>query len=230
MKRIGGLVLVAACMGVLSSCVSLQGLGVRSHGVGTGGSHDFSDVKDGGDSAVSGVADVTATGERGVETVGGETFGSNGVLPPLGMFDRTRPGFKVFDPCVEIPEEIFIQLGMERNSQPEVESGYRSCHFSKTSSTESVADVSLVSQHEPMKIIREIYPEEFDGTGGSKGPIYTVEDTFIKGVTCTSYVETVRGLFSVSWTEVNSQVSMEYRCNQSRKVLLELLKNEDSGK
>ena len=229
MKRIGGLVLVTACMGVLSSCASLQGLSVRSHGDSNGGSHDFSDVRGGGGSVDSGVADATATGGRG-ESVGAEPLMVQDVLPPLGTFDRIEPGFKVFDPCVEIPDEVFIHLGMERNSPPEKESGYRSCHFSMTSLSGGVADVSLVSQHKTMESIRELYPEEFQEVGYSEEPIYTVEDTFIKGVTCTSYIETVRGLLSVSWTEVNSRVSMESKCNQSRKVLLDLLKVKVSGK
>lgn len=229
MKRIGGLVLVTACMGVLSSCASLQGLSVRSHGDSNGGSHDFSDVRGGGGSVDSGVADATAMGEEG-ESVGAKASMVDGVLPPLGTFDRSKPGFKVFDPCEEIPVEVLIQLGMERHSPPIKESGYRSCHFSKTSSSGGVADVSLVSQHEPMQSIRELYPEEFSGVGYSEEPIYTVEDTFITGVTCTSYIETVGGLLSVSWTEVNSQVSMQSKCKQSKELLLDLLKSKVSGK
>lgn len=221
MKRIGGLALMAACLGVLTSC-SLE-LGERTHGENAGVSRDFSDNKSGGGSAVSGVADVTATGVGKTDALGTGDSTGNGVLPPLGEFDRTVPGFKVFDPCSEIPSEFFSMLGMEMISAPVVDSGYRSCHFSIGSTGDGVADVSLVSQHLSMDHIRELYPKEFAEFAGVDSQIYTVEDTFIQGVTCTSYVETVQGLISVSWTEVGTASSMEFRCKQSRNVLNSLL-------
>ncbi|WP_350309354.1 DUF3558 family protein [Corynebacterium sp. MSK218] len=224
MKRIGGLVLVAACMGVLSSCASLQGLGVRSHGVGTGGSHDFSDVKDGGDSAVSGVADVTATGERGNETASGVGQSGGGVLPPLGDFDRSASGFKVFDPCTEIPSEVFAELGVEMTSAPLRESGYRSCQFSASSNNGgSRAFLVLESEDYSLEQIQELYPYKYSGLEGIPGEIYTVEDTFIRGVTCSSYVQTVRGLISVSWTESTAAVSMRDKCQSSADFLSRLI-------
>lgn len=221
MKRIGGLALMAACLGVLTSC-SL-GPGDRTHGENSGVSRDFSDIKSGGGSAVSGVADVTATVVGEIEPGGRKSSQSYGVLPPLGEFDRTVPGFQVFNPCVEIPSELFSMLGMEMISEPIMDSGYRSCHFSISSTAGSAADVSLVSQHLSMNQIRELYPKEFEGVEGADIQIYTVEDTFIAGVTCTSYVETVRGLFSVSWTDVGMESSMEFKCEQSRSVLKKLL-------
>ena len=218
MKRIGGLVLVTACMGVLSSCASLQGLSVRSHGDSNGGSHDFSDVRGGGGSVDSGVADATATGKFESSPL------RDGVLPPLGGFDRSVPGFQVFDPCTEIPGEVFSQLGLELTSRPLRESGYRSCRFS-TLSRNGVSRAFLVleSQDYSLEQIQELYPNKYSGLVGIPGEIYTVEDTFIRGVTCSSYVQTVQGLISVSWTESAAAVSMRDKCQSSAEFLSKLI-------
>lgn len=224
MKRIGGLVLVTACVGVLSSCVSLQGLSVRSHGDGTGGSHEFSDVRGGGGSVDSGVADATATGKRQGESASREELLGVGVLPPLGDFDRSAPGFRVFDPCTEIPGEVFSDLGVEMTSGPLRESGYRSCQFSAQSrAVGSRAYLVLESQDYTLEQIQELYPDKYSGLVGIPGEIYTAEDTFIRGVTCSSYVQTVQGLVSVSWTESTASVSMRDKCQSSADFLSKLI-------
>ena len=218
MKRIGGLALMAACLGVLTSC-SL-GPGDRTHGENSGVSRDFSDIKSGGDSAVSGVADVTATGVGEIEPGGRKSSQSYGVLPPLGEFDRADSGLELFDPCVEIPGEVFANLGLKMSSKPERESGYRACQFSIPSILgDSRAGVAIESQHFYLSEIQETYPRKFPGIVGVSGEIYTVEDTFIRNLTCTSYVQTVRGLISVSWTELGSVVSMRDKCQASADIL-----------
>ncbi|WP_083311890.1 DUF3558 family protein [Corynebacterium sp. HMSC078H07] len=222
MKRIGGLVLVAACMGVLSSCASLQGLGVRSHGVGTGGSHDFSDVKDGGDSAVSGVADVTATGERGNETASGVGQSGGGVLPPLGSFDRTQAGFRVFDPCEEILTEALEPLGLERSGEPRKRSGYRSCDFAFISGA-STASVTVEARQETMDEIKNAFPESFSAVQFRTPNAYGVEDEFIPNATCTVFIETIRGIVSVSWTEIRADKTMSEKCLSADRILFSLM-------
>ncbi|WP_408930333.1 DUF3558 family protein [Corynebacterium axilliensis] len=224
MKRIGGLVLGAvACTGVLASCALPGGLGARVHGGESGGLHDFADGQSGGGSADSGVADVTATTVEESDAAADDADTGRGVLPPLGTFDRTVPGFRVFDPCSEIPSEVLAELGLEPNSEPERESGYRSCHFDAVSASGEPADVALVSQQHTLDAIRETYPDEFVDETSSADVVYTVEDTFIRNVSCTSYVETSRGLFSVSWTQLGIDMSMKEKCIESKKLMNSLI-------
>lgn len=222
MKRIGGLALVAVCIGVLSNCAAPLGLSARDNGNNSGDFSNFSGDMSGGGSVDSGVAEATATKVRESQASSSESRAGGGVLPPLGEFDRTKPGFQVFDPCSEIPAETFSELKMQMTSAPEKETGYRTCFFSKDLQNGREAAVALVAQHEGMERIRELYPEPFFEVGNPEEGIYTVEDTFIKGTTCTSYVGTTRGVISVAWTEVGSQVSMQEKCEQSRELLLEL--------
>lgn len=223
MKRIGGLVLVAVCIGVLSNCASPLGLGARDHGDNPGDFHNFPGDNTGGGSGDSGVADATAARSREAQASRGEPRAGGGVLPPLGEFDRTVPGFQVFDPCTEIPDEALSELRLQMTSEPERETGYRSCFFSKDLGNGREAAVALGAQHEEMDSIRALYPMPFLPMDKAGEEIYTVEDTFTKDTTCTSYVETIRGVVSVAWTELTSGVSMSEKCEQSRKLLLELV-------
>lgn len=222
MKRIGGLALVAVCIGVLSNCAAPLGLSARDNGNNSGGFSNFSGDMSGGGSVDSGVAEATATKVRESQASSSESRAGGGVLPPLGEFDRTEPGFQVFDPCLEIPGETFSELKLQMTSEPEKESGYRTCFFSKDLGNGREAAIALAAQHEGMDRIRELYPEAYFGPDNAQEGIYTVEDTFIKGATCTSYVETTRGVISVAWTELRADVSMQEKCEQSRKLLLEL--------
>lgn len=223
MKRIGGLVMMAVCIGVLSNCASPLGLSVRGDGSNAGDFRNSPDMKAGGGSVDSGVADATATTVQESQAPSGQSRAGGGVLPPLGEFDRTVPGFQVFDPCSEIPNEKFSELSLEMTSTPERESGYRTCYFSKDLGNGREAAVALGAQHEKMDSIRELYPQAFPFMEEVNEDIYTVEDTFVRGTSCTSYVETVRGVVSVAWTELAAEVSMKEKCEQSRNLLLELV-------
>lgn len=223
MKRVGGLVLVTVCIGVLANCASPLGIGGRDHGDNTGDFHNYPGDKTGGGSGDSGVADATATRLRELQASGDEPRAGSGVLPPLGEFDRTVPGFQVFDPCTEIPNETFSELKLYMTSVPERETGIRSCFFSKDLGNGREAAVALGGLHEGLDSIRAIYPKAFKPMDDAGGDVYTVEDTFMKGLTCTSYVETIRGVVSVAWTELGSEVSMTQKCEQSRRLLLELV-------
>lgn len=215
--------LVAVCIGVLSNCASPLGLGARDHGDNPGDFHNFPGDSTGGGSGDSGVADATATRSREAQISRDEPGAGNGVLPPLGEFDRTAPGFQVFDPCTEIPDESLSELRLQMTSEPERETGYRSCFFSTDLGNGREAAIALGAQHEEMESIRALYPTPFLPIDKAGEEIYTVEDTFMKDTTCTSYVETTRGVVSVAWTELTSGVSMAEKCEQSRKLLLELV-------
>ena len=226
MKRIGGLALMAACLGVLTSC-SL-GPGDRTHGENSGVSRDFSDIKSGGDSAVSGVADVTATGVGEADARGTGDSTRNGVLPPLGEFDRTVPGFKVFDPCVEIPSTSLELLKLERDGVPRRESGYRSCDYI-ASLDSGTADITLESWHATMGEIKGAFPEGMEGLNLKTPGAYAIEDSFIAGVSCTVFVESIRGVVSVSWSEVASGKPMREKCLSADEILNSLSRKGENN-
>ncbi|WP_296132487.1 DUF3558 family protein [uncultured Corynebacterium sp.] len=222
MKRIGGLVLGAvACTGVLASCALPGGLGARVHGGESGGLHDFADGQSGGGSADSGVADVTATTVEESDAAADDADTGRGVLPPLGTFDRTVPGFRVFDPCSELSGPHLEAMGLEVYGEARRESGFRSCDFLKLTE-EGNSDITIESRQQKLDDVKRAFPEEFPGVETEGRNFYAVEDTFIPDISCTVYAETVRGLVSVTWSELAGEKSMLEKCNQASRVMLDL--------
>ncbi|MGV0360852.1 hypothetical protein ACUY2X_01975 [Corynebacterium minutissimum] len=216
MKRIGGLVLVTACMGVLSSCVSLQGLSVRSHGDSTGGSHDFSDVRGGGGSVDSGVADATATGEEESET-------ASGVLPPLGNFDKASPDFDLFDPCSEIPAPSLYALGFREQMPSRIrETGVSHCGFQFV--TES-GGKSFVGLGVTDRTIGDIENQQEFGRiyeGNEVGAIAFGDPTYGK-LFCTLYLETRGGTIILNASGGTSVSGEVQRCEFGEMILVQLI-------
>ncbi len=222
MKRIGGLVLVTACMGVLSSCVSLQGLSVRSHGDSTGGSHDFSDVREGGGSVDSGVADATAMGEEGSEAVRAEEL-SRGLLPGFGAFDRASADFSLFDPCKEIPKSAFDDAGLTPLEGRAFHSGDAIfCSFTYESEGErgvvTVASSDTGIGEVEVEQGREVIYE------GKFLPVTAFKDPTLADKICTVNLSTQRGLLSVSYSRLSGFGSQFEQCLQAEKILSELSK------
>ena len=217
MKRIGGLVLVTACMGVLSSCASLQGLSVRSHGDSNGGSHDFSDVRGGGGSADSGVADATATGEEGNEAArGAELY--RGLLPTFGTFDRASEDFSLFDPCKEIPKSAFNDAGLTQlEGQAFHSSDTIFCSFSYESDNErgvvtvSSSDTSTdeVEEEQGREVIYE----------GRFLPVNAFKDPTLEDKLCTVNLSTQRGLVSVSYSRLSGSGGQVEQCLRAEQIL-----------
>ncbi|KHO29801.1 hypothetical protein [Corynebacterium minutissimum] len=217
MKRIGGLVLVTACVGVLSSCVSLQGLSVRSHGDGTGGSHNFSDVRDGGGSVDSGVADATAMGER-------ESEAADGVLPPLGNFDKASPDFDLFDPCSEIPASYLHAFGFRERMPSRIrETGISHCGFQFETESGGKSFVGLgvtdrtIGDIENRQEFGRIYE------GNEIAAIAFGDPTYGK-LFCTLYLETRGGTIILN-ASGGASVSREVqRCEFGEMILVRLIK------
>ncbi|WP_046453290.1 hypothetical protein [Corynebacterium camporealensis] len=65
----------------------------------------------------------------GLATASDEGYG---VLPPLGPFDPTAPDFELFDPCTEIPQEVFDELNLERVEEGLDLESVKNCTFSMT--------------------------------------------------------------------------------------------------
>ncbi|MCH6196808.1 DUF3558 domain-containing protein [Corynebacterium mastitidis] len=92
----------------------------------------------------TGIIAHDAVGASGVETVGsaagsaareekrGGGENESGGLPfEVGPWDASDPNFRFFDPCAEIPAEIFAEVGLgEMEGEPlSVEGSYSNCHF-----------------------------------------------------------------------------------------------------
>ena len=223
MKRIGGLVLVTACMGVLSSCASLQGLSVRSHGDSNGGSHDFSDVRGGGGSVDSGVADATATGEGDVGTPDSSLDERGDVLPPLGSFDRSSASFELFDPCSNIDRGNLEKIGLTVRLDSSVrESGLSHCGFEYPLENGGVSYIGLgvtdltLEEIEKQQASWRIYEAQ-------RIPAVAFHDRVFGELFCTLYIETVGGTITLNSTG-NNQGQVEHeRCGIAEKVLTQLM-------
>ena len=220
MKRIGGLALMAACLGVLTSC-SL-GPGDRTHGENSGVSRDFSDIKSGGDSAVSGVADVTATGVGEIEPGGRKSSQSYGVLPPLGEFDRTSADFDLFDPCTEISLEVLKDAGFGERMPSQVrDSGVSHCGFDYLDDLGEKSFVGLGVMDRTLEEIENSHKRSRVYVGG-RLPAVAFEDPQFGDLFCTLYLETVGGTITLNTSGDAQKGSAEDRCEFGEKILIRL--------
>lgn len=218
MKRIGGLVLVAVCIGVLSNCASPLGLGARDHGDNPGDFHNVPGDNTGGGSGDSGVTDATATRLRESQASSDEPRAGEGVLPPLGEFDRTVPGFQVFDPCTTETLAVFEDSGLVSTGSVKRETGYRSCQFEAQERDGSKASVTIASRDFTLSEVRSTFPDGVEATGEDAKSIYLVEESFITNATCTGYVGTVQGTLSISWTNLSDAISIEDNCKNVERL------------
>ncbi|WP_084738929.1 DUF3558 family protein [Corynebacterium sp. HMSC074H12] len=219
MKRIGGLALVAVCIGVLSNCAAPLGLSARDNGNNSGGFSNFSGDMSGGGSVDSGVAEATATKVRESQASSSESRAGGGVLPPLGEFDRTEPGFQVFDPCTAEAQSAFRNLGLLFTGEINRETGFRSCRFEALERDGSKASVSIESRDYSVTEIRSAFPNGTEAELGGGEAIYLVEESLIANATCTGYVETVEGSISLSWTNLSSANSIKGNCKNVERVI-----------
>lgn len=219
MKRIGGLVMMAVCIGVLSNCALPLGLSVRGDGSNAGDFRNSPDMKAGGGSVDSGVADVTATTARESQDQSEQSRAGGGVLPPLGEFDRTVPGFQVFDPCSASSVSAFEGRGLAFAGSVRRETGYRSCQFEAEDIDGSSASVSIESRDYNLTEIRSAFPMGIEVKGEKGESIYLVKETLVSNVTCTGYVETVQGTLSVSWTNFSDAISIVDNCKNVERVI-----------
>ena len=220
MKRIGGLALMAACLGVLTSC-SL-GLGERTHGENAGVSRDFSDVKSGGGSAVSGVADVTATGVGGAEISTSVGPVGDGSLPEVGAFERSSADFDLFDPCVEIPSEVLDDAGFGERMPSQVrDSGVSHCGFDYVGDSGETSFIGLG--------VTDLTLEEIESSQkgpriyeGGRLPAVAFEDPQFGALFCTLYLETDGGTITLNASGEAAQVGSGNSCEFGEKVLIRL--------
>lgn len=180
-----------------------------------GGFEDFSDTNERGDAAGGGSSDtassITAQGE------------SNGVLPPLGDFDRTDPDFDLFDPCTEIPAERLAEAGLGRR----LEGGFNftdsvMCGFSLVEEQEnggvvglSSSDVSM-SDHELKNGSRVLYKSRTTGAIAFESPLGGDNN-------CTLSLDTKRGHVSVGYSYAGNQKTFLEKCLAAEGVLGALL-------
>ncbi|WP_158010522.1 hypothetical protein [Corynebacterium sp. HMSC074A09] len=222
MKRIGGLALVAVCIGVLSNCAAPLGLSARDNGKNSGGFSNFSGDMSGGGSVDSGVAEATATKVRESQASSSESRAGGGVLPPLGEFDRTEPGFQVFDPCSEIAGIDLEEAGLDTRLESSVrESGFSHCGFEAENSDGQTAFVGLgvtdigIEQLERQSGGRRIYE-------GEKLPVIALQDPTFGRLFCTVYLETVRGTLVLEFSGFGAFQGDEERCALGEEILYTL--------
>lgn len=223
MKRIGVLVLGAvACTGVLASCALPGGLGARVHGGESGGLHDFADGQSGGGSADSGVADVTATTVEESDAAADDADTGRGVLPPLGTFDRTVPGFRVFDPCSEIPREVLAEAGLVAlPSKPYRDADMIFCGFEfREGGEHGIVNLASTSVDE---IADTDTAEGGELYVGELLPVRAQEDSISKDHLCRVVLETNRGYVMVSYTAIAKPVSFSEQCRMAEIVMNKLI-------
>lgn len=222
MKRIGGLVMMAVCIGVLSNCASPLGLSVRGDGSNAGDFRNSPDMKAGGGSVDSGVADATATTAREFQAPSGQSRASGGVLPPLGEFDREAVGFRLFDPCREISEPALQRAGLSRIEGEEfLERDTVFCSFShEAGGVEGV--VNIASSDTDTSEVEEAQGEEVIYEG-KKIPAVAYEDRFSGQLMCSLNLSTERGLITVSYSILSDFSDPIEQCEQAEEILVNLL-------
>lgn len=107
----------------------------------------------------TGIIAHDAVGASGAETVGsaaesatreekqGGGENESGGLPfEVGPWDASDPNFRFFDPCAEIPAEVFAEVGLgEMEGEPlSVEGSYSSCHFFKELGEDDGSGLSVI--------------------------------------------------------------------------------------
>lgn len=221
MKRIGGLVLVAVCIGVLSNCASPLGLGARDHGDNPGDFHNVPGDNTGGGSGDSGVADATATRSREDQASRDEPRAGDGVLPPLGDFDRHAEGFHLFDPCVEIPRNRLEEAGLSMRLESSIrESGYSHCGFQIENSEGETGFVGLGVTDVGIQELEKQYGGQ-RVYQGEKLPVIALNDPDFGRLFCTVYLETIGGTLMIESTGFSTTQDHD-RCVIGEEILYTL--------
>lgn len=179
---------------------------------------DDADSNQGESARTDGEKNVKGAGQSGEAGATGPGE-SSGVLPPLGEFDPTQPGFQVFDPCVEISEAKLQELGLERYEEPDIaESGHKGCSY-KAISEETVLSIS--STYEPFddskvnpNLVVETTDSELSGVVIQRGEIFPE-------LACSATLSTVRGVVTVSANSFGNTESSA--CEKAGKVTKDLI-------
>ncbi|TVU81017.1 DUF3558 domain-containing protein [Corynebacterium aurimucosum] len=222
MKRIGGLALVAVCIGVLSNCAAPLGLSARDNGKNSGGFSNFSGDMSGGGSVDSGVAEATATKVRESQASSSESRAGGGVLPPLGEFDRTEPGFQLFDPCQEVPESALERAAISRIVGEEFrESDTVFCSF-KHQSGETEGVVTIASSDTGTAQV-----EEAQGRAviyrGKYIPVVAFDDPYSRQSMCSVNLSTERGLITATYSLLTHSPNKTEQCEKAEEILVNLM-------
>ena len=151
----------------------------------------------------SGEAGATGTGK------------SSGVLPPLGEFDATQPGFEVFDPCTEITNAQLHEHGLVRYGEPDfVKSGHKGCSFKTVSGN---TEFSITAFYKKLRVSPELLAEprekRNDGVVLSRGEVFS--DSM-----CRASASTTRGVITVTVSDFSADA--DRICHRADKLFDEL--------
>lgn len=162
------------------------------------------DEKDAEGAGHPGEAGATGTGK------------SSGVLPPLGEFDATQPGFEVFDPCTEITNAQLHEHGLERYGEPDfVKSGHKGCSFKTVSGN---TEFSITAFYKKLRVSPELLAEprekRNDGVVLSRGEVFS--DSM-----CRASASTTRGVITVTVSDFSADA--DTICHRADKLFDELI-------
>ncbi|MDO5032827.1 DUF3558 family protein [Corynebacterium sp.] len=216
MKHYGVAAAALVSMGVLAGCVAPLGTGDVASDSRTGGAPDSLHEGEGEVPAVSGAAGASAIEAEGA-TLGDAH--SSSVLPPLGPFDPTEPGFSLFDPCTEIPQEVFQELGFDKQvNAPMRDTGVAHCGYKDLEGAEYVG---FGATDYPIENYRLAFGEATK-IGNESLPAFSFEEGEYDSLFCTLYMETARGTIIVSSTGTDLSLPKTEKCEHAYGVLSRL--------
>ncbi|MEJ4099278.1 DUF3558 family protein [Corynebacterium mastitidis] len=164
------------------------------------------------------------------ENRGGEENESGRLPFEVGPWDVNDPNFRFFDPCAEIPAEVFAEVGLgEMEGEPfSVDGSYSTCHFLADIGGEgySVYSVGIFSDLVPLEKYEDIglkILENADDRG-----IGLAEELDRGGETCSTFMLTSRGRWGleVSYAGLDDP---EDSCSVAKNLHDKLIENMGDG-
>lgn len=143
-------------------------------------------------------------------------FYLSGEFVELTEFDPEDPGLESIRACEEIPQEIFDELGFGPGRSEQGEGfGMTGCTFEVVNDPEPRSLVTFIGGPSRVQdLLDESVPNQWNDVSSIPGLI-THQHPMEVGESCAASVDTSRGLFSVTWTEMMRDVPDEEMCRKA---------------
>lgn len=170
------------------------------------------------------VGDDRAAGVGGVAAVG------KGLPFEVGEWDVNDPDFRFFDPCTEIPAEVFAEAGLgEMTEEPmSVEGSYSTCRFF-VSKSEGVFSEEYAMIYSDL-VARDKY--EFAGISLVEGVdsegVEMIREDDMGGKSCSTSMVTSRGRWGVEVFSIGEAGVSDF-CGKARDVHSKILRGIKYG-
>ncbi|MEJ5928431.1 DUF3558 domain-containing protein [Corynebacterium sp. H128] len=158
----------------------------------------------------------TASSSTGEPETGGADTATIDVQTPA-TFDPKDPNFKLFDPCTELPDEVFKEAGLGKRSRFGNEPGadYKICTFQTAPDAGFFGSVSVIMNaidfdtiQRKMHVIR--------GTVNANMPgVYQYREAEDQIHDCSSVAQSSGGQLEVTVTDLDKKLSSSEVCDQS---------------